>query len=147
MKIWQTNVVALCDSGSDISIIDGRLLDSFSQKPTLIPSDFPNIIAANNSRTDILGAAILPLNIGGNVMEVKFHVIQSANFDMILRKDLIGEFVETIHVQSKTVVLKDKEGVEEKQVKMNNVQAETSDKFVQVSAKTVTKIDLEPGKR
>ena len=55
-------------------------------------------------------------------MEVKFYVIRTANFDMILGKDFIGEFVETIHVQSKTVILRDKEGASGRnQVKINSV--------------------------
>ena len=133
-KIFQIEKDALLDSGSDISVIDAQLLNEFSEKPTLIPSDFDNIIAVNNSRTDIQGAVILPLDIGGNVMKMKFHVVKDTNQDIILGKDFIEEFVEAIYVQSKTIVLRNIEGQKEvKEVRMNCVKVQED---VKASAKS-----------
>ena len=96
------NVSILLDSGSEISVLSGKLYEEIKTEVTLEPSIYAKIVAVNKTKTDIKGLIKDKIKIGnfeGN------YVIQDANQDILLGRNFIRSFVKMIDIRNNTIEL------------------------------------------
>ena len=108
--IEQVPVIALLDTGSEIGIINEDCFNKIHPRPKILKSRYDSVVAVNGSESEIKGSIEVPMVIGDLKANVTLNILTACNYDVILGRNFILEYVETIDVGNKEVSFRREKG-------------------------------------
>ena len=137
-------VQCLLDTGSQLDIIDNKVLQKLERQPEFLESEYVKVVAVNTSETPILGAIQESIRIGNIEKKTKFHVLPNSNHDIILGRKFIYDNMKSIDFETGKIIFKETEGGVTR-AKISSTNGRESSKIRTASAKVGKRIKLKPG--
>ena len=83
-KVW-----ALADTGSCRNLINKDFFDNLPVKPSMFPPGNVTVIAGDGESLDLLGWAVLNLEVAHEIIYHEFGVVRDLSIDLLLRGEMM----------------------------------------------------------
>ena len=108
-KLWisvnNNNVLALLDTGSDISIMGAHILKHLNPIPDITEENFSNIIGIGGNKSTIDGIATVQIQLNDFSIDLEVAVLRGTHHDLILGRDFMDRYTINIDWRKKMMTL------------------------------------------
>jgi gag-polyprotein putative aspartyl protease len=120
IKINDTEIQAIIDTGAATNIISNKLLDKLGLE--IQESSGARFTIANGEKAASLGKTEIEIEIGDWIIPITVEVIESRNKDLIIGTKTLAEYKGNINLRQKIMTLKDDEEQIEVPIYYTNLQ-------------------------
>ena len=104
-------VKILLDTGSSVSLIGGKILDSIVDQRDGEAEEFDKIIAVNSTEMQVAGMIQGKLKIGQFETQTKLNILPEASYEVLLGRDFLCKHVKIIDFMTKEILFRDNSNV------------------------------------
>ena len=104
IKVYDTLVPVLVDSGSSLSIVDEKCISPVHKQNVKLWDSTP-VLAVNDQPLRIIGSTIIPITVKNHVFHIEVAVGQKLPYNLILGNDILDPWKTNIDYDSKILTI------------------------------------------